>query len=470
MALYDLVIKNGYVVDPGSELEGFFDIAVLDGRIEKIAENIDGNKAEEMVDAEKNCVFPGIIDLHTHMSGEFGGKYAHKMVAEVGVTTTLDMAGPIESAVGMAAKHGTGINVACLHMVRDQVTVPNNNPDAKAIDNFLDNALNLGAIGCKILGGHYPLTQEATQRVIEIANQRQVYVAFHAGTQKTGSNINGFLEAVDLAKGQALHIAHINSYCRGQVTNPRDEAEQAVKALIENPNITSESYVSPFNGTSGACTDGIPISNVTKTCLQTGGFEVSERGMEEAILKGWAHVNLPEGGCIVLKTGIEARNFWRSQDTDANVSFPVNPFDSRAYLAVARTADKTFVVDSISTDGGGIPRNAIVDIGMSLVRMKALSLRDFAVKTSFNPAYILGLRNKGHLGLGMDADITVVNQEKQKAVMSFVRGKLVMYNGMVVGKGGYFITTMQGERAIADAGLAPIVVDIANSGFYEKKK
>ncbi len=470
MSTYDLLIKNGYVIDPGSDLQGCYDVAILNGKIEKIAASIDPTQAEEIVDAEGNCVIPGIIDLHTHMSGDFGGRYAHKMAAEVGVTTTLDMAGPIESSVEMAAKYGTGINVACIHMVRGNVTIEGEDPDNKAIGAFLDKAMKAGAIGCKILGGHYPLTPEASARIIELANERQAYVAFHAGTQNTGSNIQGFLEAVELAQGKALHIAHINSYCRGQVQNAAAEAAEAIKSLVNHPNITSESYISPYNGTSGKCANGRPESNVTKTCLATGGFEPTEEGMVQSILKGWTHVNVPEGGRVVLKVGEAALAYWRSQNTDANVSFAINPFEPRVCLASAKRPDGSFVVDCISTDGGGIPRNVIIDTGLSLVKLNALSLREFAVKTSFNPARILGLSHKGHLGLGMDADITLMNTQTQQAVMSFVAGKPVMHKGMVIGKGANFITTAAGKAAIQNAGLHPIVVDLAESAFYTRIK
>ena len=41
---------------------------------------------------------------------------------------------------------------------------------------------SLGSLGIKLLGGHYPLTSEATARAIEVANQKKAYVAFHAGS------------------------------------------------------------------------------------------------------------------------------------------------------------------------------------------------------------------------------------------------------------------------------------------------
>ncbi|HLI65444.1 MAG TPA: amidohydrolase family protein [Caulobacteraceae bacterium] len=65
---YDLVIRNGVVVDgTGSErFEG--DIAVDDGRITAIG-TVDGRGAEE-IDARGKLVTPGFVDIHTHYDGQ----------------------------------------------------------------------------------------------------------------------------------------------------------------------------------------------------------------------------------------------------------------------------------------------------------------------------------------------------------------------------------------------------------------
>ena len=47
------------------------------------------------------------------------------------------------------------------------------------------------------------------------------------------------------------------------------------------------------------------------------------------------------------------------------------------------------MVDCISTDGGGIPRNVIVEMGLAMVKLQALSMEEFVIKTSVNPAKIL---------------------------------------------------------------------------------
>src|SRR5215475_10494730 len=55
---YDLVIRNGMVVDGSGFSRYRADVAVTDGRI--------GGSARQTIDAEGLFVAPGIIDLHTH--------------------------------------------------------------------------------------------------------------------------------------------------------------------------------------------------------------------------------------------------------------------------------------------------------------------------------------------------------------------------------------------------------------------
>ena len=463
---YDVLLKNGMVVDPTSARDGILDVAVAGGQIAEISPEIDPSMAEELFDVRGCHVVPGIIDLHMHASAWLGGKWGHKMMAEVGVTTALDMSGPVDSVLDIAREHGVGLNIACIEYVRPGHTVRDANPGREELQAVLDAGRRRGAIGLKLLGGHYPLTPEATARAIEVANRNRAYIAFHVGTSEKASNIDGLLQAGELAAGHAIHIAHINSYCRGAIRPYMQETEEAIALLERHPNLRSESYLSPLNGTSAKCAAGAPESRVTRHCLEAAGFPPTEAGFEEAILAGWAQINLEAGGRVVLATGKAAVEYWRGRGTDTTVSFNVNPPEPRLRLATARRPSGEFVVDCISTDGGGIPRNMIVDMGLSLVRLQALSLAEFVRKTSANPARILGLRNKGHLGAGADADITVLDLARQKAVLGMAHGRLIMYQGHVCGSGGRFITTAAGAGAVKEKGLEPIVVDLADSAFY----
>lgn len=462
---YDILLRNGYLVDYSSNFEGKADIGIKDGVICEIDEELNADLAREAFDLQGAMVMPGIIDTHVHASAWLGGGAGHKMLARAGVTSALDMSGPGESVFSLAKTYGVGVNLATIEYVRPHHTVGNENPDETEIGALIDKVMEHGSLGIKLLGGHYPLTAEATERCINIAAKKNSYVAFHAGTSSTGSNINGLLEAISLAGNNPLHLAHINAYCRGTVNPYMEETEMAINALTKHPNIISEAYLSPLNGTSAEIVDGVPGSLVTCRCLQTGGFTATENGMEEAILAGWAQINYPYAGETILVTGEEARDYWRQRGTDVSVSFAVNPAEPRVRLASAKRQNGKFVVDCISTDGGGIPRNVIIPMGLALVALGAISLKEFVQKTSYNPAQMLGLVNKGAVSAGKDADITIIDREKREALMTIVNGMLIMHKGYVCGTGGKIITTASGEEYVRSIGLEPLVINLSNSAF-----
>jgi dihydroorotase-like cyclic amidohydrolase len=466
---YDIVLQNGIVVDYATNQEAMLDVGIKDGRILELAPEINPSLSDNVFDIAGRYVVPGIIDLHTHFSPWLGGRYGHKMLAQAGITTALDMAGPVRGVWDLAHDYGVGLNIASIEYVRPGHTVDSANPSDEELQSLLNRVLAEGGLGLKLLGGHYPLTPDATARAIELANRNRAYVAFHCGTSENGSNIDGLLEAIALANGNSLHVAHINSYTRGLIRPYLEEVEEAITALINNPTIRSEAYLSPMNGTNAKCSNGVPESLQTQACLATGGFSKTEAGLEEAIKAGWAQINIEEGGRVVLATGERAAAYWRQSNTDVAVSFKVNPPEPRIRLALAKRPTGDFVVDCISTDGGGIPRNVLVSMGLSLVKLQAMSMKEFVQKTSYNPARILGLVNKGHFNLCADADITVLDLENQNAVMSLVKGKVVLYNGHVFGKGSHVITTAAGKDAIVAKGLDPIVVDLEQSAFYQAR-
>jgi len=65
---YDLIIRNGTVVD-GSGMPRFrADVGIAGGKIATVGRINDG--AKEVIDADGHIVSPGIIDAHTHMDAQ----------------------------------------------------------------------------------------------------------------------------------------------------------------------------------------------------------------------------------------------------------------------------------------------------------------------------------------------------------------------------------------------------------------
>lgn len=465
--MYDLLLKGGHVVDPANNRNGRFDIAIRDGRIARISPDIARSEAAEVLDVSGLLVLPGLVDIHVHASSEFQGPVAHRMLALAGVTTAMDMAGPIDDVLAIAREHGAGINLACLNRVKPGEMVDSADPSAKELRDGIAAALDRGALGVKIMGGHFPLTPEANGRVFEIANELGAWAAIHCGSTENRSDLTGLREALDLKGRNHVHIAHINSYCRGAVKDPQLEAIQAIEWLTEAQNLVTESYLAVINGTSGICIDGIPESDRTRACLQQGGYPATEEGLRRAILEGFGRVNVIEGDRAVLRTGPEAVAVWEAAGTNVGISFPVNPPMPRLMLAAARDRAGRFVVDALATDGGGIPRNFTISAGLRLVELEVLTMADFVLKACTVPARLLGLTAKGHLGEGADADVAVVDAAAAEVRTTIAAGQVVAHHGVVTGRSTRIITLERGRKAVEAAGLQPIVTDLAESGFYK---
>lgn len=86
--MYDILIKNGQIVDGSGEPAYYGDIAIKDGKISRIASNIN-ETASETINADGMQVTPGFIDNHTHSDESvFYGNDSYNFL-EQGVTTQV---------------------------------------------------------------------------------------------------------------------------------------------------------------------------------------------------------------------------------------------------------------------------------------------------------------------------------------------------------------------------------------------
>lgn len=100
---YRILIKGGHVIDAKNNINERMDVAIQDGKIVRVAKNIDTTLAVQIVEAEGMYVSPGLIDLHTHVFYGFdpdsylsGGTVAvlpDQSTFRAGVTTVVDAGG-----------------------------------------------------------------------------------------------------------------------------------------------------------------------------------------------------------------------------------------------------------------------------------------------------------------------------------------------------------------------------------------
>lgn len=64
--MYDLVVKNGTVIDPSQGIHEQKDVAASKGRIVDVRKGINAAEARRVVEASGMIVTPGVVDIHTH--------------------------------------------------------------------------------------------------------------------------------------------------------------------------------------------------------------------------------------------------------------------------------------------------------------------------------------------------------------------------------------------------------------------
>lgn len=86
--IYDLLLKNGHVIDPKNGRNERLDIAISKGRVAKVAKGIPAAHSRRVVDASDYYVTPGLIDIHGHFGAD-GVNPDHNSLRS-GVTTAVD--------------------------------------------------------------------------------------------------------------------------------------------------------------------------------------------------------------------------------------------------------------------------------------------------------------------------------------------------------------------------------------------
>ncbi len=171
----------------------------------------------------------------------------------------------------------------------------------------------------------------------------------------------------------------------------------------------------------------------------------------------------------ILLGGSEGVDAWENAGTGLFVSFEVNDPNVLRLCATAKNEEGGFIVNAISTDGGGIARNVQIEKGLLLVKLGLLSLEEFVLKTSWNPSRMFGMMNKGHLGPGADADITVLDFETQKTVLTMGRGNIIFLKDFILGSGGTLLITEKGRERIDALGINRQIIDVTSGLMYTRE-
>ena len=82
---------------------------------------------------------------------------------------------------------------------------------------------------------------------------------------------------------------------------------------------------------------------------------------------------------------------------------------------------------------------------------------------------MLGLKNKGHLSIGADADITIFDPVDAKVKIVLIKGKVCMVSGIIFHTPGTLIVTQRGANKLKKQKIPLEVIDLEDSLFLKGK-
>ena len=398
--MYDIVIKNGTLLDPASERITVANMAIEHGMIKKITrEEIIG---EEEIDATGKIVCPGFIDIHTHVDGNEA--CARSLVA-MGVTTAYCGncgMGVINLEKFFEQYEKDGFIIHQLEQVghttlRESAGITNryapaNEMAIKAMVAKLEELLKLGANGISFGLEYVPgSSKEEIVALSKVVARYSKLISIH--TREDGYNgLTSLKEAISLARitGASVQVSHlIYQFGFGM-------SKEAIRLIDE------------------ARSEGLDIT-ADSGMYSAFATAIGSAVFDEGCLKKW--------GCgyhnIVAATGIyRGKRLTKEMFEHLRTSYP----DVTAIGFVGREDEvfeclkRPYVM--VSSDAGTMYHNGQPGhpqdtgtyprfIRMMVREQKRLSLMDAIKRCTYLPAKRLGLKAKGSIKEGMDADIVI---------------------------------------------------------------
>jgi N-acyl-D-amino-acid deacylase len=214
---YDVVIRNGRIVDGTGSPWFRGDIAIRGDSIARIAPHVDDN-ATRVIDAAGNIVAPGFIDIHTHASrGIFEMPTAPNYVRQ-GVTTIMegpDGSSPVplapfltrldalQKSVNIGSFIGQGsVRAAVMGNVNRKPTAE----EVGKMQALVEQGMKDGAFGLSTGLFYVPGTFSSTAEVIELARIAGRYGGMHESHQR--DDASRLLDSVKetIAIGEEGHL------------------------------------------------------------------------------------------------------------------------------------------------------------------------------------------------------------------------------------------------------------------------
>lgn len=444
------LIKNGTIVTAIDEFVG--DVLVEGEKIVAVGEQLDAS-ADEEVDAKGKYVLPGGVDQHVHYSFEFKGErvrgFETSNAAVAGGTTTVVEFVNQEQGKGMADtifemdKKEVAYQAMADYSYHAVVCDP--------VDSTFEEIADLPSRGISTVklfmaykGMPFHSDDEALYKALIAAKEAGVTVMVHC----ENADVIDYLQKKLISEGKTDPYYH-------EVSRPARvelEATQRVinlAAMVGAPvyivHVTAKSVMEAIRS---AKNEGLPVYG--ETCVQY--LMLDKDDLAKPNFEGAKYVMSP-----ALRTKADQEALWEAVNNGW-----LNAV-STDHCGFNWESQKHMGIDDFTNIPNGAPgvENRLGLLWTYGVNTGKISRQRFVDLFATTPAKNMGLQhNKGHIGVGMDADIvlydpngsSVISNENSlhgvdystfegykqegKVEKVFLRGKLVVDDGEYVGKKG----------------------------------
>jgi hypothetical protein len=485
------LLKGGRVIDPGTGHDDIGDLLIENGRVVAAGAQLSLAETERatVIDVSGCIVGPGFVDLHSHVHSIAG----QRLQAMDGVTTALDLeAGlaPVTAALANAAREGRPLNygfsaswaqarafahlgeapVADVHNALGLLAKPEwqRSSTPRELNTWLaqlETEIADGALGIGILLGYAPRTDPAeflaVARLAAAANAPTFTHVRELIEADPTTPIDGSAEVMIAAAetGAAMHHCHVNSTSRRHIDRVLSMLE---RSQAEGSRVTVETY--PY----GAGSTGVGAFFLAPERLGAWGIKPSditivttgERVADAARLNEIRRTD-PAAECVVA--------FLNEEDPSdrallqSALAFPDAIVASDAMPVNWAGEVRESLQWPLPAGGATHPRTAGTfarSIRMMVRETGAWSWLEAFRRCSYLPARVLddaasGARAKGHIGIGADADIVVIEPERFSDTASYLDStrpsvgvRHLFVGGTAVVRGGLILADAFPGRAL----------------------
>ena len=477
---YDLVIRNGRVLDGAGNPWIAADVAIKDGRFAKIGRVAGHGKTE--IDAQGDYVTPGWIDM-MDQSGEAllkNGLAENKL--RMGVTTAIAGEGgtPVPSAKireyfstlehqGISLNWGTyyGATQARQEVMGDVAGTPSAG-QMEQMKAHVAEALEAGTFGITTALIYPPSSFQTTDELVELAKIASKYKGIYAShiRDESAKLVEAVREAIEIGErgGVQVEVFHFKAaYQPGWGTLMKQAGAEIEAARARGVNVAADLYPYRAGGTGLAVT---APNWIFEQGFDKGLEKLKDPSVQKKLkaqvkagsMPGWSNLVAAAGGWsnVVLANPFNAeyekfryKNFadigkalhrdpadvaWDiviagKPDTPMALFFMMSEPDIETALKFPWTSigsDAAATIESGKADALGLPHPRSYGcfprvIAEYVKKRGVLTLPDAVRKMTSWPAARMGLSDRGVIREGLKADVTVFNYERLEDRASWER-------------------------------------------------